>query len=118
MTEQLRINRKIQQQYYQHDTAKIVVINEEDYEQPFVHIPRLRQERYGLIPMMVQPREPKQRWDSIFKIEFPEFDGSLNHEEFVDWLNQVEDNFVCYDMPKSTKVKLAATNLRGKARSW
>ena len=50
-------------------------------------------ERYGHILMMVQPREPKQ-CDSIFEIEFPEFDGGLNHEEFVDRLNQVEERFL------------------------
>ena len=32
--------------------------------------------------------------------------------------SQVEEIFACYDIPKSKKVKLAATNLRGKARSW
>ena len=36
----------------------------------------------------------------------------------MDWLNQVEEIFVCYDMPESMKVKLAATSLRSKARSW
>ena len=51
-------------------------------------------ERYGHILMMVQPREPKQNCDSIFEIEFPEFDGGLNHEEFVDRLNQVEERFL------------------------
>ena len=40
LTEQLRKDRKIQQQYYQHDTAGSVALYEEDYEQPFVHIPR------------------------------------------------------------------------------
>ena len=32
--------------------------------------------------------------------------------------SQVERIFAYYDIPKSKKVKLAATNLRGKARSW
>lgn len=36
----------------------------------------------------------------------------------MDWLNQVEEIFVCYDMLESKKVNLVATNLRGKARSW
>ena len=43
LTEQLRRDRKIQQQYYQHDTARSVALYE-DYEQPFVHIPRRRRE--------------------------------------------------------------------------
>ena len=40
LTEPLRKDWKIQQQYYQHDTAGSVALYEEDYEQPFVHIPR------------------------------------------------------------------------------
>ena len=40
LTEPLRKDWKIQQQYYQHDTAGSVTLYEEDYEQPFVHIPR------------------------------------------------------------------------------
>ena len=61
---------------------------------------------------------PNQNWESRFEIGCPEFDGSLDHEEFVDWLSQVEEIFACYAIPESKKVKLAATNLRGKARSW
>lgn len=59
LTEKLRRDRKIQQQYYQHDIGGSVALNEEDYEQPFVHTPRWRQERYGHIPMMVQLKELK-----------------------------------------------------------
>ena len=59
---------------------------------------------------------PNQNWESRFEIGFLEFDGSLDHEEFVDWLSQVEEIFACYDILESKKVKLAATNLRGKAR--
>ena len=40
LTKQPRRDRKIQQQYYQHDIGGSVALNEEDYEQPFVHIPR------------------------------------------------------------------------------
>ena len=61
---------------------------------------------------------PNQNWESRFEIEFLEFNSSLDHEEFVDWLSQVEEIFACYDIPESKKVKWAATNLRGKARSW
>ena len=68
--------------------------------------------------MMVQPKMPNQNWESRFEIELPEFDGSLDYLEFVDWLSQVEEIFACYDIPESKKVKFVATNLRGKARSW
>ena len=111
LTEQLRKDKKIQQQYYQHDTAGSVALYEEDYEQPFVHIPRWRQEKYDHNTVMVQPKMPNQNWESRFEIEFLEFDGSLDHEEFVDWLSKVEEIFACYDIPESKKVKWAATNL-------
>ena len=67
---------------------------------------------------MVQPKMPNQNWELRFEIEFLEFDGCLDHEEFVGWLSQVEEIFACYDIPESKKVKLAATDLRGKGRSW
>lgn len=44
LIEQLRRDRKIQQKCYQYDTARNVALYEEDYEQPFVHIPRWRRE--------------------------------------------------------------------------
>ena len=75
-------------------------------------------EKYDHNPVMVQPKMPNQNWESRLEIEFLEFDGSLDHEEFVDWLSQAGEIFACYDIPEFKKVKLAATNLRGKARSW
>ena len=75
-------------------------------------------EKYGHSPMMVQPKMLNQNWGSRFEIELLEFDGSLDREEFVDWLSQVKEIFACYDIPESKKVKLVTTNLRGKARSW
>ena len=44
LTEQLRKDKKILQQYYQHDIAGSVALYKEDYEQTFVHIPRWRWE--------------------------------------------------------------------------
>ena len=58
--------------------------------------------------MMVQPREPAARWESSFKIEFPEFSCSLNAEDFVDWINQVERIFEYHEIPDHKKVKLVA----------
>ena len=42
LTEQLRKDKQILQQYYQHDIAGSVALYKEDYEQTFVHIPRWR----------------------------------------------------------------------------
>ena len=67
---------------------------------------------------MVQPKMPNQNWESGFKIEFPKIDGNLDHEDFMDWVNQVEEIVAYYDIPESKKVKQLASNLRGKTRSW
>jgi hypothetical protein len=53
---------------------------------------------------MVQPREPATRWESSFEIEFPEFSGSLNAEDFMDWINQVERIFEYHKIPNHKKV--------------
>uniref|UniRef100_A0A2N9I8B7 Reverse transcriptase domain-containing protein n=1 Tax=Fagus sylvatica TaxID=28930 RepID=A0A2N9I8B7_FAGSY len=55
------------------------------------------------VPVMVQPREPAARWESSFEIEFPEFSGSLNAEDFVDWINQVERIFEYHKIPNHKK---------------
>ena len=54
----------------------------------------------GGVPRQVPgpPRgEPKWEWN--FKIELPKFYGSLNYEEFIDWLNQVERIFDFHEVP-------------------
>ena len=60
--------------------------------------------------------EPK--WESNFKIELAKFCGSLNHEEFMDWLNQVERIFDFHEVLDSKKVKLISIKLRGRALAW
>ena len=117
LIEQLRRDRK-QQQHNQHDVARSATSNGGNYEQFFVHIPKQKQVWHNRNPVMVQPKMPNQNWESRFEIGFPLFDDNLDNEDFVDWLSQVEEIFACYDIPESKKVKLAATNLRGNARSW
>ena len=111
LNEQLRRDRK--QQHNQHDVAGSATSNGGDYEQFFVHVPKQKLEWHNRNLVMVQPKMPNQNWESRFEIGCPEFDGSLDHEEFVDWLSQVEEIFACYAIPESKKVKLVATNLRG-----
>ena len=68
--------------------------------------------------MMVQPREPKQKWENNFKFEFLEFNGSLIVEDFVDWLNQVERIFEYHEIPDHKRVKLVAIKLKARALAW
>ena len=44
------------------------------------------------------------RWESSFEIEFLEFSGSLNAEDFVDWINQVERIFEYHKILDHKKV--------------
>uniref|UniRef100_A0A2N9FEZ1 Retrotransposon gag domain-containing protein n=1 Tax=Fagus sylvatica TaxID=28930 RepID=A0A2N9FEZ1_FAGSY len=79
---------------------------------------QLRRQRRGpRVPVMVQPREPAARWESSFEIEFPEFSGSLNAEDFVDWINQVERIFEYHKIPDHKKVQRIRNGKR-KVQEW
>jgi len=47
-----------------------------------------------------------------FKGEIPKFEGQLNLDDFLDWLNTVERAFEYKDVPDDKKVKLVALKLR------
>ena len=67
---------------------------------------------------MPGPPRGEPIWESNFKIELPKFYGTLYHEEFMDWLNQVESIFDFHDVPDSKKVKLISIKLRERASAW
>ena len=69
------------------------------------------QPRGGIPRQVPSPPRGEPKWESNFKIELPEFYSSLNHEEFVDWLNQVERIFDFHEVPDSKKVKLISIKL-------
>jgi len=51
-----------------------------------------------------------------FKVDIPEFEGQLDPDLFLDWLQTVERVFKFKDIP--TKVKLIALKLRKYASIW
>jgi hypothetical protein len=53
-----------------------------------------------------------------FKVDLPEFSGTLQAEGFVDWLNVLERIFEYKEVPDRDKVKLVAIKLKGKASAW
>ncbi|XP_017255857.2 transposon Ty3-I Gag-Pol polyprotein isoform X1 [Daucus carota subsp. sativus] len=69
-------------------------------------------------PRQEAPVRENRRWDGHFKIEIPEFSGSIQAEEFVDWLNTVERIFEFKEVPENMKVKLVAIKLKGRASAW
>ena len=53
-----------------------------------------------------------------FKVEIPEFEGQLNPDEFIEWMNTVERVFEYKDVPDDKKIKLVALKLRRYASIW
>lgn len=60
----------------------------------------------------MQKNEP--RLEYIIKIAILEFQGSLNPDEFVDWLNTIERICYHYDVSEERKVKLVSIHLQGR----
>ncbi|CAA7062471.1 unnamed protein product [Microthlaspi erraticum] len=58
------------------------------------------------------------RWESAFKVDIPEFSGSLNPEDFVDWLNMVEEILDFKKVPHDMRVPLVATRFKNRASAW
>ncbi|KAK0584578.1 hypothetical protein LWI29_015447 [Acer saccharum] len=52
------------------------------------------------------------------KMDLPSFDGYLHIEDFLDWLDKVEDYFDCMSITDDIKVKLVSYRLKGGANAW
>jgi hypothetical protein len=59
-----------------------------------------------------------QYGDLGFKVELPEFSGTLQAEGFIDWLHEVERIFDYKEVPYCMKVKLVAIKLKVSAYAW
>jgi hypothetical protein len=53
-----------------------------------------------------------------FKVDLPEFSGTLQAEGFVDWLNEFGRIFEYKEVPNLDKVKLVTFKLKGRASAW
>ncbi|CAN6849816.1 unnamed protein product [Brassica oleracea var. botrytis] len=58
------------------------------------------------------------RWETSFRSEIPEFLGTLNPKEFIDWLNIVEEILEFKQVPDDMRVSLVATRFKGRAMAW
>ena len=47
-----------------------------------------------------------------FRVEIPEFEGDLDSDHFLDWLQTIERIFEYKEVPEENKVKLVALKLR------
>lgn len=61
---------------------------------------------------------PPQRWEAGFRLDIPEFTGSLNAEDFIDWLNMVEKILDFKQVPDDIGVPLVATHFKNRASAW
>ena len=52
------------------------------------------------------------------RTEVPEFQGSLQHEEFIDWVFTAKEVMEFKRVPEESKVPLIATRLQGRAAVW
>ena len=63
-------------------------------------------------------QRPRERGYGDFKVDIPEFEGQLDPDIFLDWLQTVERVFEYKDIPEGKKVKLVALKLRKYASIW
>ena len=61
---------------------------------------------------------PHGRSYNDFKVDIPEFEGQLDPDVFLDWLQTVKRVFEFKDIPDERKVKLVALNFRKYASIW
>ena len=80
-------------------------------ENPFANVarPDLRAARH--VP-------DSRRWEAGIKIEIPEFQGSLQPDELIDWINNVEEILEFKEVPADKRVPLVVTRFRGRASAW
>jgi hypothetical protein len=52
------------------------------------------------------------------RVEIAAYNGGLNLEELVDWINSMDKHFDFSEVPEDKKVKFAVTRLKGHALLW
>ncbi|GKD30814.1 reverse transcriptase domain-containing protein, partial [Tanacetum coccineum] len=105
--------------------TKLVVDEHEDtddgYDNLFAHHHH-RQHHTPPRQHRQHPRQPQQPVDPLrslgLRTEIPEFEGRLQPDDFLDWIQTVERIFDLRDIPDRLKVKLVAIKLKKYASLW
>ncbi|CAA7036099.1 unnamed protein product [Microthlaspi erraticum] len=63
-------------------------------------------------------RAEGNRWESGFKLDLPDFHGTLKPEEVLDWISSVEELLEFKQVPDQMRVPLVATRFKGRASAW
>lgn len=61
------------------------------------------------IATSLQPHKLIIECESGFKLKLPEFTGDLQPEEFLDWINTIEELLEFKEVPDQRRVSLVAT---------
>ena len=70
-------------------------------------------------PVQRRPtHDESRRWETGLKVDIPEFHGGLQADEYLDWINTVDEVLEFKQVPEDKRVALVATKLRGRARAW
>lgn len=70
------------------------------------------------IPSREQRGQDERYREFNFRVELPDFSGTLQAEGFIDWLHEVERIFDYKEVLDCLKVKLIAIKLKGQASAW
>jgi hypothetical protein len=77
-------------------------------ENPFAHQPVQRRPAH----------DESRRWETGLKVDIPEFHGGLQADEYLDWINTVDEVLEFKQVPEDRRVALVATKLRGRVGAW
>ena len=69
-------------------------------------------------PPLNQNLVRENRWEGGLRIDIPEFTGSLNPDEFLDWCNTVEEIFELKEVPPDKQVPLVTIRFKERAAAW
>jgi hypothetical protein len=70
-------------------------------------------------PVQRRPtHDESRRWETGLKVDIPEFHGGLQADEYLDWINTVDEVLEFKQVPEDRRVALVATRLRGRDGAW
>lgn len=74
--------------------------------------------QYGQECVPTFPRNNHEPYEDKVKVDLPHFDRHLDIEDFLDWIQNVENLFDYMDIPMEKSVKFLAHELKGGAAAW
>ena len=68
--------------------------------------------------LLVKTLKSMERRSLDAKFDLPTYDGKMDPDAAMDWVNAVTSFFECKTIPENQKVKIAKSRLRGFALVW